>query len=126
MALRRRDPDAAIRYFHVALSAEPYDRTSPMQLAQAYQIKGDKAALVYLDRVQRLNKLYNLIIRIRSPGRENQIADLAELGHACEEAGLNEEAKGWYTLAISIDPVNTQAQEALYRLGQSRGDSVAQ
>jgi tetratricopeptide (TPR) repeat protein len=120
MALRRHDLDAAIKHFHEALSAEPYDRVSPMQLAQALQLKGDTAAAdAYVDRVKRLNRLYNLIIRIRSPKRENQISDLAELGKACEEAGLNEEAKGWYTLAITIDPLDGSAQEALYRLGRS-------
>jgi tetratricopeptide (TPR) repeat protein len=120
LALRRHDLDGAIRHFQVALSAEPYDRVSPMQLAQALQLKGDRtAADAYLDRVKRLNRLYNLIIRIRSPKRENQMTDLAELGKACEEAGLIEEAKGWYTLAITTDPLDSSAQEALYRLGQS-------
>jgi tetratricopeptide (TPR) repeat protein len=117
MALRHHDLDAAIKHFREALSAEPYDRVSPMQLAQALKLKGDQAgAEAYLNRVSRLNRLYNLIIRIRSPGRENQVADLAELGRACEEAGLPDEARGWYTLAISIDPLNQAAQEALYRL----------
>jgi tetratricopeptide (TPR) repeat protein len=117
VALRHHDLDAAIKHFRAALSAEPYDRVSPMQLAQALKLKGDQAgAEVLLDRLSRLNRLYSLIIRIRSPGRENQVADLAELGKACEEAGLPEEARGWYTLAISIDPLNQAAQEALYRL----------
>src|SRR5262249_17419530 len=117
MALRRHDLDAAIKSFQVALSAEPYDRVSPMQLAQALQLKGDKAAAeVFPDRVQRLNRLYNLIIRIRSPSRQNQVSDLAELGQACEEAGLNEEAKGWYTLAITVNPLDHEAQQALHRL----------
>ena len=34
IALRQRDLDGAIRHFQQALSAEPYDRVSPMQLAQ--------------------------------------------------------------------------------------------
>ncbi len=127
MAMRHHDLDAAIRHFRAALSAEPYDRVSPMQLAQALKLKGDKAgAEVYLDRVSRLNRLYNLIIRIRSPSRENQVADLAELGRACAEAGLPEEARGWYTLAISIDPLNQAAQEALYRLKEMQGTSPGQ
>jgi tetratricopeptide (TPR) repeat protein len=121
MALRRHDLDGAIQHFRQALSGEPYDRVSPMQLAQALRLKGDEAAAkVHLDRVQRLNRLYNLIIRIRSPKRENQVTDLAELGTACEEAGLLEEAKGWYTLAITINPLDSSAQEALHRLGRGR------
>jgi hypothetical protein len=41
------------------------------------------------------------------------------LGKACEEAGLNEEARGWYTLAITIDTLDAAAQEGLSRTGRS-------
>jgi tetratricopeptide (TPR) repeat protein len=117
IALRRHDLDTAIQQFRQALSAEPYDRVSPMQLAQALQLKGDKtAADAYLDRVKRLNRLYNLIMRVRSPKQGNQTSDLAELGDACEEAGLSAEAKCWYTLAIAVNPLDSGAQRALYRL----------
>ena len=120
MALRRRDVDAAIEHFKNALSAEPYDRVSPMQLAQALRLKGEiKAADAYVDRVIRLNHLYNLIVRVRSPGRENQVSDLAELGTACEEVGLVEEARGWYGRAIAVNPLDTAAQHGLHRLRQS-------
>ncbi len=122
IALRRHDVDAAIKYFKEALTGEPYDRVSPMHLAQALQLKGDRnSATVYLDRVQRLNKVYSLIIRVRAPNRENDVSDLAELGKACEEAGLTEEARGWYTLAITMNPLDTDAQQALARLGRSGG-----
>ena len=93
IALRSHDFDSAISCFKGALTGEPYDRVSPMHLAQALQLKGDKAAAdVYRNRVERLNKVYNLIIRVRSPNRQNRVSDLAELGKACEEAGLIEEA----------------------------------
>jgi tetratricopeptide (TPR) repeat protein len=124
MALRHRDIDGAIKHFQDALSAEPYDRVSPMQLAQALKLKGDTvAAQIYLDRVQRLNSLYNLIIRVRSPKHENKTSDLAELGRASEDAGLREEARGWYTLAISVDPLDPAAQQGLARLSRS-GEKV--
>ena len=62
-ALRHHDLDGAIQGFRQALSAEPYDRVSPMQLAQALRLKGDRSAAdAYLDRVRRLNHLYNLIM----------------------------------------------------------------
>jgi len=122
IALRHRDFAAAIRYFKEALTREPYDRVSPMHLAQALQLNGDKAAAdVYLDRVERLNKIYNLIIRVRSPSRQNQASDLAELGKLCEEAGLIAEARGWQTLAIMMNPIDADAQQALARLARSTG-----
>jgi tetratricopeptide (TPR) repeat protein len=122
MALRHHDLDSAIKHFRQALSSEPYDRVSPMQLAQALQLKGERAAAdAYLDRVKRLNRVYNLIVRVRSPKRENQISDLAELGNACEDAGLNDEARGWYALAITMNPLDSDAQQALHRLGTPSG-----
>ncbi len=122
IALRRHDVDAAVNSFIQALTGEPYDRVSPMHLAQALQLKGNKAAAdVYFDRVQRLNKIYNLIIRVRTPGQQNQVSDLTELGKACEQAGLIEEARGWHTLAISMNPVDSDAQHALARLGKPAG-----
>jgi tetratricopeptide (TPR) repeat protein len=124
MAMRRRDLDAAIGHFRKALSAEPYDRVSPMELAQALRLKGDVAAAdAYVERVRKLHHLYNLIVRIRSPGRENQVSDLAELGKACEECGLEEEARGWYGRAIAANPLDTTAQQGLRRLARSRGGS---
>jgi tetratricopeptide (TPR) repeat protein len=124
MALRRHDLDAAIGYFREALSAEPYDRVSPMQLALALQLKGDKAeADVYLNRVKRLNRIYNTINHMRSPKREDHFTDLAELGKVFEEAGLDEEAKAWYSLAIATDPLDGEAQEGLYRTGRATAKS---
>jgi tetratricopeptide (TPR) repeat protein len=120
IALRRHDVDAAIKYFKSALSDEPYDRVSPMHIAQALRLKGEnEAAAIYFDRVQRLNKIYNMIIRVRTPNRENEISDLTKLGEACEESGLIEEARGWYALAITINPVDADAQQALARLGRN-------
>jgi tetratricopeptide (TPR) repeat protein len=124
MALRRHHLDAAIQHFQKALSAEPYDRVSPMQLAQALRLKGDVAAAEALqDRVRRLNHVYNLIVRVRSPQRENKVSDLAELGKACEDAGLNDEARGWYGLAIAANPLDGAAQRGLHRLGRSSDES---
>ncbi len=116
IALRHHDIDRAIEHFRQALSAEPYDRISPMQLARALRLKGDQAgAAAYLDRARPLNRLYNLVMRIRSPKRENQVSDLSELGKACEEAGLSEEARGWYALAIAANPLDREAQQGLHR-----------
>jgi tetratricopeptide (TPR) repeat protein len=124
LSLRRGDLDAAIQHFRQALSAEPYDRVSPMQLAQTLRLKGDVAtAEAYADRVRKLNRLYSLIIRVRSPSRENQLADLAELGKACEDVGLGDEAIGWYGRAITVNPLDVPAQQGLHRLGRSIGGS---
>jgi hypothetical protein len=72
-----------------------------------------------VDRGRRLNKVYNLIVRVRSPRHENQVSDLAELGTVCEEAGLDDEARGWYSRAIAVNPLDRSAQQRLHRLGRS-------
>ncbi len=64
--------------------------------------------------------MYNLINRVREPGKENQAPDLAQLGRACEAAGLFDEARGWYLLAIGRDPLDAESQQALRRLGETR------
>jgi tetratricopeptide (TPR) repeat protein len=120
MALRRHDLDAAIRSFEQALGNEPYDRVAPMRLALALQLKGDKrAADIYLERLKRLNRVYTLITASHSNQSRQKTSDLAELGEACEHAGLNDEARGWYMLAITARPLDPFAQAGLYRVGRA-------
>ena len=111
------DPAAAVGHFRAALGAEPYDRVSALELGQALRLigrEGDAEAL--LARYRRLSELYNLVIRVRSPDRENQPPDLLQLGAVCEAAGLLDEARGWYLLAVGRDPLDTRAQSALYAI----------
>jgi tetratricopeptide (TPR) repeat protein len=117
VAQLRGDLPAAIRFFHGALSEAPFDRVSLSELGKALLLKGDKAAAKeYLDRVKRLDDVYKLINRISKPDQESQTPDLLELGKACQAAGLLDEARGWYTLAISRNPLDAEAQQALARL----------
>jgi tetratricopeptide (TPR) repeat protein len=121
MALLRHDLDGAIQHFQQAQSAEPYDRVSPMQLAQAFRLKGNRPASdVYFDRVHRLNRVYNTITQMRSPNRKEHFTDLAGLGQVFEEAGLETEAKAWYRLAIATDPLDGLAQKGFSRMRRSR------
>ena len=117
IALMKRDSDAAIVHFQNALNDQPFDRAALAELSKALTIKGDtKAAESVIDRVRKLDDVYNLINRITHPGRENKASDLAALGHAFEAAGMPDEAKGWYLLAIGHDPLDADSQRALQRL----------
>ncbi len=117
LALIRRDLGSAVIAFRQALSAEPYDRVSTFELGQALALKGDSAnADIYLTRARRLNEVYNLVNQVRSPDHENRALDLFRLANAFEAAGLLDEARHWYTLALARDPLNPEAQRALYRL----------
>jgi tetratricopeptide (TPR) repeat protein len=127
MALRHRDIARAITHFREALCLEPYDRVANFDLGQALLVAGQTAeAEVYLARARRLNEVYNLINKVRSPERENAPSDLTQLGLACEAAGLFDEARGWYGLAIGRDPLDTEAQKGLFRLQNTRKDDGGQ
>ncbi len=89
------------------------------ELAKALSLKGDRsAAQGYLDRIKRLDAVYKLVNRVATADQERDAADLIRLGQACEAAGLRAEARGWYNLAISRNPLDAEAQRALARLHQ--------
>ena len=75
----------------------------------------------YLARAKRLDDVYNLINRVRKPNQENRVTDLTQLGQACEAASLVDEAHGWYSLAITRDPLDSDAQRGFYRLRNDAG-----
>ena len=124
VALRRGDLKAAIRHFKDALTEEPYDRVAVSELGKALVLAGDKsAAQPYLVQAQNLDAVYSLLNRVRQPDRENQSSDLMQFGRACESAGLLEEARGWYLLAIGRDPLDAEAQQALRRVRNAKASS---
>jgi tetratricopeptide (TPR) repeat protein len=117
LAMLANDPAAAVEHFRRALSSEPYDRVALFDLGQALSLTGNKdEAEHFLERAKRLNELYNLVVRVRSPSQENVAPDLIRLASACEAAGLTEEARHWYLLAVSRDPLDAKAQQGLFRL----------
>ena len=90
------------------------------ELGKALALRGDKtAAERYLAQARRLDEVYDLLSRIRRPDRENEPSDLIRLGRGCEAAGLLDEARGWYLLAITRDPLASEPQQALLRLKSS-------
>jgi tetratricopeptide (TPR) repeat protein len=121
LAMLANDPTAAAEHFRRGLSSEPYDRVSTFDLGRALALKGDtREAEVFLVRAKRLSELYNLVTRVRSPGQANVPPDLIRFASACEAAGLTDEARHWYLLALSRDPLDSTAQKALFRLGQPK------
>jgi tetratricopeptide (TPR) repeat protein len=116
-ALLRRDPAAAIGHFREALSDLPCDRVALSELGKALLLSGDRpAAEAYMAQARKLDDVYKLINRVSRPDRENDRGDLTRLGNACEAAGLSEEARGWYELAIGQEPFDAVAQQGLRRL----------
>lgn len=117
IALSRGDRAAAVRYYRQALGDEPYDRVSNSELGKALLVQGEPAgAAPYLARARQLDEVYNLINRIGKTGKGESSADPIKLGKACESAGLIDEARGWYLIAIGRNPLDPEAQRGLHRL----------
>jgi tetratricopeptide (TPR) repeat protein len=126
VALMRGDFDSASRHFRDALGDEPYDRVSIAELGKALILKGDRvAAEPYLIRAKQLDEVYRLVNRVSKADQPNQVLDLSQLGQACEGAGLLDEARGWYMLAIGRNPLDSDAQRALHRLRGVAGPSIS-
>jgi tetratricopeptide (TPR) repeat protein len=117
IALARGDRASAVRHYRQALGDEPYDRVSNADLGKALLLEGDQAgAAPYLARARQLDEVYNLITAIRKVGRSDSSADPIKIAKACEVAGLLDEARGWFLIAVAKDPLDVEAQRGLHRI----------
>jgi tetratricopeptide (TPR) repeat protein len=119
IALATHDPARAESFFRRALASRPDSRRSLLGLAQALQLRGrgeDRPAI--LDAVRKLDVLNNLVRKAaESPRRSREDGPLLrDLGSACEALGCTSEARAWFNLAITLDPLDSVAQAAQFRL----------
>ncbi len=117
LALMQRDGLAAIRHFRRARAANPDDRTTTAGLATALKAAGQTVeAEALLSEVRRFDELSPLIGRIAAAGAATDAELHRRLGSLCEAIGRRAEARAWYRLAIVRDPLDADAQRALFRL----------
>jgi tetratricopeptide (TPR) repeat protein len=116
MALARGEDNAAAAHFRDALAADPDHRESLLGLALVLRRLGAPDAPVFLDALAQIEKLSAVMQRAAVPGAGKNPELLRDLGSACAEVGRLPEARAWYALAIELDPLDTRAQQALYRL----------
>ncbi len=114
-----RENDEAIRFYRLALAVEPDDRDCLRGLGQCLSTKGEtELGEKYLQEAKKYDDLASLVERASpGPGR-NDPQLVFDLGNACEAVGRYAEALAWFKLILSRDPLNTQAQTAIYRLKQ--------
>jgi tetratricopeptide (TPR) repeat protein len=125
LALSEGDAAGALRYLKMALAARPGDFSLLAAMATALRVMGKKAeAQAYLDAEQRHANVTPLIVQATTDLGRNDRTLPARLGSACEAAGRVAEARAWYRLAITRDPLDSQAQQALFRLGNDRNDQT--
>ncbi|WP_158633318.1 tetratricopeptide repeat protein [Tautonia sociabilis] len=126
LALRRRDPEAAVSAYRRALELRPNDRDALSGLSQALNQAGHREeaaeAVARLTRINDLNDLLHQLARVdadRSPDR------YVEIGSACEAIGLEAQARAWYQVALAGDPFHREAQAALGRMGRLGEEEAA-
>ena len=117
IALTHRRGEEALRHYRLAFERDPDQRDGQVGMAQALTMVGDeKAAAPFLKRARDLEQLTTLVQRAAAEGAKNDIPLIKSLGAACEQVGRIPEAKAWYTLALNANPLDTEAQKAIFRL----------
>jgi tetratricopeptide (TPR) repeat protein len=120
LALGRRDVLEALPNFRIAYAADPENREALFGLIAALELShDDKAAEPLRERARRYDRLNSLIQRAAVPKARGDADLMRQLGEACAALGRKEEARAWYNLAISRDPLDSIAQQALFRLSET-------
>ena len=116
-ALAHRDGPTAVRHFRAAYAALSDDRDTVFGLSTALTLVGDHAAAApFLRDAKAYDTLGALLTRAANPASHNDAALLRALGAACESVRRFPEARAWYNLAVQTNPLDQEAQKALYRL----------
>ena len=116
-ALAHKRGEEAIRHYRLAFERDPDQRDGQVGMAQALTMVGDeKAAAPFAKRARDLEQLTTLVQRAAATDARNDIPLIKSLGAACEQVGRIPEAKAWYTLALNTNPLDAEAQKAIFRL----------
>jgi tetratricopeptide (TPR) repeat protein len=119
LALARRDAATAVRCFREARAGLPEDRDALFGLISALTMQGDeKSAAPLRERINRIELLGTLVHRASAPGARQNVKLLRELGAACASLSRDGEARAWYKLAIARDPLDAEAQQALFQISE--------
>jgi predicted Zn-dependent protease len=117
LALSRHDARSALHHFRIAYAADPEDRAAIVGLSGALAMAGEQeAALPLRESVRKLQRLDTLLQKAADPRALRDPALLRQLGAACEGLHRDAEARAWYALTIAEDPLDSEAQQALFRL----------
>jgi tetratricopeptide (TPR) repeat protein len=122
LALMRNHPETALAEFRKADAADPDRGDTCFYLAQSLQMLGhEDEAKPFFDKARKLERLEQLMKKAASREARKDPHMAHELGAACAAAGRFPEARAWYQVAITRDPMDQEAQKALSKLGQEPG-----
>ena len=123
LALSRSDARTAVGERVRAYRLEPDDRQTIVSLGIALTLLGEAgAARPILSAIGRL-RAYDAVVGRLAAHEEDGPALYQEIGAAAEAVGRRAEAVAWYRLAIARDPLRSEPQQALFRLGPTATDS---
>jgi tetratricopeptide (TPR) repeat protein len=127
IALSHRDGPTAVRCFRLAEASDPGNRDTIFGLINALTLIGDeRAAAPFREMARHIDELNSLMERVSAPAARTKIELLRDLGSANAVVGRIPEARAWYRLALAVEPLDPQAQQALFQLeSQSKGTSTA-
>jgi len=123
-ALARRDARSAMRHFRIAFSADPNDHETLFGLQSALELLCyEREAMPIREAARNLDRLNTLLQRARTGEATRNPGLLRQLGTTCAALRRDEEARAWLELAIARDPLDTESQQALFRLRAAGQDT---
>jgi tetratricopeptide (TPR) repeat protein len=123
IALGRHNPGGALPQLRIALAAHPDDFGVLSALATTLRALGDEVgAKGCIEAQRRHTAVTPLIAQAATPAGASDPGLPARLGAACEAAGRLAEARAWYRLVITRDPLDSQSQQAVFRLSDQLAD----
>lgn len=113
----RGDNAAALAQYRIAHRLDPDNRDTLFGLGSTLALigKADEAA-PYLKKTRDYDAIAPVIERLASMKRADDPRLFHTMGAAYEAVGRPDEARAWFRLAIARDPLDSEAQQALYRL----------
>ena len=115
-ALARGDGPEAVRQFRIAYEKAPNLREAVLGLGQALRTTGDPAAVPLLEEARRHEWLGSLVQKAANEKNRDDQVLIRDLGDACAAVDRFPEARAWFNLAISRDPLDTRAHQGLVRV----------
>ena len=116
-ALGRREAKKAVKQFRIAYAANPDDHETLFGLWAALELKGDeKEAAPIREAAKNLDRLNSLLQRGRTPQARHDLSVIRQFGTLCAALHRNAEARTWFQVAIDTNPLDSESQQALFRL----------
>lgn len=103
--------------FTIALKIDADNRDAVVGMARVLAALGEtNEARSWQERAANLDKLATLVQKAAAPGAESDLALIRALALGCDSVGQTAEAKAWWNLVAARNPLDQEAQSALYRL----------